>query len=157
MSKKTKISPFRHCFRSHPLPGMKKAPAKASSPTPRRRSPTRFSASSPITGKKPRRTVMRSWWSTPTWTPRNNQTRSRILLPRNLPLSFWSRWTVSRSGPVKAANAAGIPVFTVDAMLGGRSQDRGHAGTDNFQGGELAGQAMIQALGDRAGGPRSRS
>ena len=46
-------------------------------------------------------------------------------------------------GPaVKQANAAGIPVFTVDAKCAAR-QIEGHVGTDNYQGGELAGQAMI--------------
>jgi len=56
-------------------------------------------------------------------------------------------------GPsVKAANAAGIPVFTVDAKCAAEgAKIEGHVGTDNFQGGELAGQAMIQALGEEGG------
>ncbi|MBN37546.1 MAG: sugar ABC transporter substrate-binding protein [Opitutae bacterium] len=56
-------------------------------------------------------------------------------------------------GPaVKEANAAGIPVFTVDAKCAAEgAKIEGHVGTDNFQGGELAGQAMIQALGEEGG------
>ena len=53
-------------------------------------------------------------------------------------------------GPsVQAANKAGIPVFTVDAKCAAENAKiEGHVGTDNFQGGELAGRAMITALGD---------
>lgn len=56
-------------------------------------------------------------------------------------------------GPaVKEANAAGIPVFTVDAKCAAEgAKIEGHVGTDNFQGGELAGQAMIDALGEEGG------
>ena len=56
-------------------------------------------------------------------------------------------------GPsVKAANNAGIPVFTVDAKCAAENAKiEGHVGTDNFQGGELAGKAMITALGDAGG------
>ena len=56
-------------------------------------------------------------------------------------------------GPaVKEANKAGIPVFTVDAKCAAKGVEiEGHVGTDNFQGGELAGQAMIKALGDKGG------
>ena len=56
-------------------------------------------------------------------------------------------------GPaVKSANAKGIPVFTVDAKCAAEGAEiAGHVGTDNFQGGELAGQAMIQALGENGG------
>jgi ribose transport system substrate-binding protein len=56
-------------------------------------------------------------------------------------------------GPsVKKANAAGIPVFTVDAKCAAEGVEiAGHVGTDNFQGGKLAGQAMIEALGDKGG------
>ncbi|MBC8245428.1 MAG: substrate-binding domain-containing protein [Verrucomicrobia bacterium] len=56
-------------------------------------------------------------------------------------------------GPaVKAANAEGIPVFTVDAKCAAEGAEiAGHVGTDNFQGGELAGQAMIKALGENGG------
>lgn len=53
---------------------------------------------------------------------------------------------------IKEANAAGIPVFTFDM----RCSDPGaevvaHVGTNNFQGGELAGQAMAEALGEGGG------
>ena len=56
-------------------------------------------------------------------------------------------------GPaVQAANKAGIPVFTVDAKCAAEGvKIEGHVGTDNFQGGELAGKAMIDALGDKGG------
>ncbi|MEK9634711.1 MAG: substrate-binding domain-containing protein, partial [Opitutae bacterium] len=56
-------------------------------------------------------------------------------------------------GPaVKQANAAGIPVFTVDAKCAAEgAKIEGHVGTDNYQGGELAGQAMIQELGEEGG------
>jgi ribose transport system substrate-binding protein len=56
-------------------------------------------------------------------------------------------------GPaVKAANKAGIPVFTVDAKCAAEgAKIEGHVGTDNFQGGELAGKAMIDALGKKGG------
>ena len=56
-------------------------------------------------------------------------------------------------GPaVQAANQAGIPVFTVDAKCAAENAKiEGHVGTDNFQGGELAGKAMIEALGDAGG------
>ena len=56
-------------------------------------------------------------------------------------------------GPsVQAANKAGIPVFTVDAKCAAKNAKiEGHVGTDNFQGGELAGKAMITALGDAGG------
>jgi ribose transport system substrate-binding protein len=50
------------------------------------------------------------------------------------------------------ANEAGIPVFTFDV----KSQDPeakvvSHIGTDNFQGGQLAAEAMIEALGEAGG------
>ena len=56
-------------------------------------------------------------------------------------------------GPaVQAANKAGIPVFTVDAKCAADGvKIEGHVGTDNFQGGELAGKAMIEALGEKGG------
>ena len=56
-------------------------------------------------------------------------------------------------GPaVQQANKAGIPVFTVDAKCAAEgAKIEGHVGTDNFQGGELAGKAMINALGDAGG------
>lgn len=56
-------------------------------------------------------------------------------------------------GPaVKQANEAGIPVFTVDSKCDADGvRIEGHVGTDNFQGGELAGKAMIEALGESGG------
>ena len=56
-------------------------------------------------------------------------------------------------GPaVKAANDKGIPVFTVDAKCAAEGVDiAGHVGTDNYQGGKLAGKAMINALGENGG------
>ena len=56
-------------------------------------------------------------------------------------------------GPsVKAANEKGIPVFTVDAKCAAEGVEiAGHVGTDNFQGGKLAGEAMIGALGENGG------
>ena len=49
-------------------------------------------------------------------------------------------------GPaIKQANEAGIPVFTCDLQCVAEGIEiAGHIGTDNFQGGELAGQAMIE-------------
>jgi ribose transport system substrate-binding protein len=53
---------------------------------------------------------------------------------------------------VKAATKAGIPVFTVDAQCTAEGVEIvSHVGTDNFQGGELAGHAMIEALGESGG------
>lgn len=56
-------------------------------------------------------------------------------------------------GPaIQEANKAGIPVFTVDAQCAAKGVDiKSHVGTDNFQGGELAGQAMIELLGESGG------
>ena len=56
-------------------------------------------------------------------------------------------------GPaIKQANEAGIPVFTCDLQcVADGIEIAGHIGTDNFQGGELAGQAMIETLGDEGG------
>ena len=56
-------------------------------------------------------------------------------------------------GPAIAqANAAGIPVFTNDIKYDG---DVGkvvcHVATDNYQGGKLAGEAMVKLLGDTGG------
>lgn len=53
---------------------------------------------------------------------------------------------------VAKANAAGIPVFTNDIKYAG---DTGkvvcHIATDNYQGGRLAGEAMVKALGQSGG------
>ncbi len=56
-------------------------------------------------------------------------------------------------GPaIKRANDAGIPVFTNDIKYDG---DLGevvcHVATDNHQGGKLAGQAMVKAIGEAGG------
>jgi ribose transport system substrate-binding protein len=56
-------------------------------------------------------------------------------------------------GPAIAqANAAGIPVFTNDIKYAG---DKGkvvcHVATDNYQGGRLAGEAMVKLLGQTGG------
>lgn len=53
---------------------------------------------------------------------------------------------------VKKANAAGIPVFTCDLQCVAEGAEiAGHVGTDNYQGGKLAGEAMIEALGAEGG------
>ena len=56
-------------------------------------------------------------------------------------------------GPaVQEANKAGIPVFTVDAQCAAEGVEIvSHVGTDNFQGGALAGEAMIEILGKTGG------
>jgi len=56
-------------------------------------------------------------------------------------------------GPAIAkANEAGIPVFTNDLKYDG-SQGKvvSHIATDNYQGGKLAGEAMVRLLEDRGG------
>lgn len=56
-------------------------------------------------------------------------------------------------GPaIQKANDAGIPVFTNDIKYDG-SQGKVvcHVATDNYQGGKLAGQAMVRLLGDSGG------
>jgi len=53
---------------------------------------------------------------------------------------------------IKKANEAGVPVFTCDLECEVQEVDvAGHVGTDNYQGGKLAGQAMIEVLGDGGG------
>lgn len=56
-------------------------------------------------------------------------------------------------GPaIKRANSAGIPVFTIDVQCTAEGvQITGHVGNDNYQGGQLAGQAMIEVLGPKGG------
>ena len=56
-------------------------------------------------------------------------------------------------GPaIRKANDAGIPVFTCDLQCVAEDvKITGHIGTDNFQGGRLAGEAMIEALGEAGG------
>ncbi|HLK58249.1 MAG TPA: substrate-binding domain-containing protein [Chthonomonadaceae bacterium] len=51
---------------------------------------------------------------------------------------------------IQAANKAGIPVFTADiASLDTASKVVSHIATDNYEGGKLAGQAMVEALGGK--------
>ncbi len=53
---------------------------------------------------------------------------------------------------IKKANEAGIPVFTNDlAYDGDDAEVVNHVATDNFQGGKLAGEAMIKLLGEAGG------
>jgi ribose transport system substrate-binding protein len=56
-------------------------------------------------------------------------------------------------GPViQDANAAGVPVFTVDiACLASGARVITHVATDNFAGGQQAAQAMIELLGQSGG------
>jgi ribose transport system substrate-binding protein len=54
--------------------------------------------------------------------------------------------------PIRDANAAGIPVFTADtACLDTDVKIINHVATDNYDGGKLAGKAMIKALNNRGG------
>ena len=56
-------------------------------------------------------------------------------------------------GPaIQAANDAGIPVFTNDvAYAGEKGEVVCHVATDNYQGGRLAGEAMVRALKETGG------
>lgn len=55
-------------------------------------------------------------------------------------------------GPIKDANEAGIPVITVDTPCNQEGvKILTQVATDNFEGGEKAGQAMIEALGADGG------
>jgi ribose transport system substrate-binding protein len=56
-------------------------------------------------------------------------------------------------GPViQKANEAGVPVFTADiACLAPEAKVVSHIATDNLGGGRLAGEAMIEALGEAGG------
>jgi len=56
-------------------------------------------------------------------------------------------------GPaIRKANQAGIPVFTNDiAYAGQEGQVVSHVATDNLQGGRLAGQAMLELVGETGG------
>ncbi len=56
-------------------------------------------------------------------------------------------------GPaIKKANDAGIPVFTNDIKYtGSEGEVICHVATDNYQGGKLAGQAMVELLGEAGG------
>jgi len=53
---------------------------------------------------------------------------------------------------IKKANEAGIPVFTCDLQCTAEGVEiAGHIGTDNYQGGTLAGEAMLEILADQGG------
>ncbi|QDU41204.1 D-ribose-binding periplasmic protein precursor [Maioricimonas rarisocia] len=56
-------------------------------------------------------------------------------------------------GPaIKKANDAGIPVFTNDIKYDGEvGEVVCHVATDNYQGGKLAGKAMVDLIGDSGG------
>jgi ribose transport system substrate-binding protein len=56
-------------------------------------------------------------------------------------------------GPaIKKANEAGIPVFTCDLQcVAPEAEIVAHVGTDNYEGGKFAGEAMVEALGDSGG------
>lgn len=56
-------------------------------------------------------------------------------------------------GPaIQKANAAGIPVFTNDIKYdGAEGKVVCHIATDNYQGGQLAGQALVKLLGESGG------
>ena len=56
-------------------------------------------------------------------------------------------------GPaIQKANAAGVPVFTNDlAYDGDAGKVISHIATDNYQGGKLAGEAMVKHLGETGG------
>ncbi len=66
-----------------------------------------------------------------------------ILCPRN---------TKAIGSVIIEANRAGVPVFTIDTICEDpQARVVHHVGTDNFQGGRVAGQAMIDALGEAGG------
>jgi ribose transport system substrate-binding protein len=53
---------------------------------------------------------------------------------------------------IRKANAAGIPVFTNDIKYAGTDAEVVcHVATDNYQGGKLAGDAMVKLLGETGG------
>ncbi|MEM7390869.1 MAG: substrate-binding domain-containing protein [Verrucomicrobiota bacterium] len=53
---------------------------------------------------------------------------------------------------IKKANEAGIPVFTNDIKYDGNvGKVVSHVATDNYQGGKLAGEAMVKLLGETGG------
>jgi ribose transport system substrate-binding protein len=56
-------------------------------------------------------------------------------------------------GPaIEKANQAGVPVFTCDLKCVAEGAEVvSHVGSDNLQGGKLAGEAMIEALGAQGG------
>ena len=59
---------------------------------------------------------------------------------------------ISIGTAVKKANEAGVPVFTCDLKcVAEGAKVVSHVGSDNLQGGKLAGEAMIEALGEQGG------
>ena len=59
---------------------------------------------------------------------------------------------ISTGAAIKKANDAGVPVFTCDLKCVAEGAEVvSHVGSDNLQGGKLAGQAMIEALGEEGG------
>ena len=56
-------------------------------------------------------------------------------------------------GPaIEKANKAGVPVFTCDLKCVAEGAEVvSHVGSDNLQGGKLAGEAMIEAIGEQGG------
>ena len=59
---------------------------------------------------------------------------------------------ISIGAAVKKANAAGVPVFTCDLKcIAEGAEVVSHVGSDNLQGGKLAGDAMVDALGETGG------
>ena len=59
---------------------------------------------------------------------------------------------ISTGAAIKKANDAGVPVFTCDLKCVAEGAEVvSHVGSDNLQGGKLAGEAMIEALGDEGG------
>ena len=57
---------------------------------------------------------------------------------------------VAVGGAIEQANRAALPVFTVDiASAGGRGKVVTHVGSDNVEGGRMAGKLMVEALGGR--------
>lgn len=53
---------------------------------------------------------------------------------------------------IRAANAAGVPVFTVDiAALAPGAKVVTHIATDNYAGGRQAGDAVVELIGERGG------
>ena len=60
--------------------------------------------------------------------------------------------SVSAGQGVKKAHAAGIPVFTFDVQISDPDAKKlvtFHIGSDNYQGGRLAGRSMMEALGNQ--------
>lgn len=60
--------------------------------------------------------------------------------------------SVSAGQGVRKAHEAGIPVFTFDIQISDPDAKKlvtSHIGSDNYQGGRLAGKSMMEALGNR--------